>query len=297
MRKQLLFLAMTGSIFCACNNDTTGNKPKADLLASNLDTTVKPGDDFFLYANGGWIKRTPIPGSESGWGIGNMVQDEIYNRLKKINDDAAAAKNADGSIAQKIGDFWKTAMDSTKLNKEGVEPILLYFDQVNAVKTPAELLMLAAALKIKGVDGFFGDYVAQDDKNSDMMAYKMDQGGLGMPNRDYYFNTDQRTLKVRTAYKKYLFTICTALSKGDTVTAHKKATAVYDLETRLAKASRKLEDLRDPYKNYNKMNWDGLSKIAPSIDWKTYAKNIGADKVDSVIIGQPEFYTALSDEI
>jgi putative endopeptidase len=125
--KQYIALALACIFFCACNNND--NKPavtKPDLLAANLDSTTKPGDDFFLYANGGWIKRTPIPESESGWGIGNLVQDEIYNRLKKINEDAATAKNTPGTIAQKIGDFWRTAMDSSKLDRLSVTPILEY---------------------------------------------------------------------------------------------------------------------------------------------------------------------------
>jgi putative endopeptidase len=157
-------------------------------------------------------------------------------------------------------------------------------------------MVLGADLKKLGVDCFFSDYASQDDKNSEMMAYKMDQGGLGMPNRDYYFNTDERTVKVRNAYKTYLLKVCTQLAK-DPAAGQTNADAVFALESRLAKASRKLEDLRDPYKNYNKMSWAALSQIAPAINWVDYAKNAGVTKTDSVIIGQPEFYTALSNEI
>ena len=105
---QLLTIALLCTGLYACNNNSTDAK-KADLLAANIDSTVKPGDDFFEYANGGWIKKTPMPESESGWGIGNLVQDEIYSRLKKINEDAIASKNEDGTINQKIGDFWQTS--------------------------------------------------------------------------------------------------------------------------------------------------------------------------------------------
>jgi putative endopeptidase len=292
--KYIIALAVSCSVLCACNS---GEKSaKQDLLAANLDSSIKPGEDFFLYANGGWIKRTPIPESESGWGIGNMVEEEIYDRKRKINEDAAAAKNAPGTVAQKIGDFWRTAMDSVKTDKMGPESILPYLDQISNIKNTAELLTVGASLKIKGVDCFFSDYVSQDDKNSEMMAYKMDQGGLGMPNRDYYFNSDGRTVKVRNAYKAYLLKVCTQLSK-DPAAGQKNADAVYALETRLAQASRKLEDLRDPYKNYNKMSLSALSQIAPAINWVDYAKNADVTKIDSVIIGQPEFYTALSNEM
>jgi len=293
--KQLFALAITCTVFFACNNHTeTAAKP--DLLKSNLDTTVKPGDDFFVYANGGWIKRTPIPQSESGWGIGNMVEDEIYNRKRKINEDAAAATHPDGSIDQKIGNFWSTAMDSAALDKAGLAPLQNDLEKINAIKTTADLLTIGAALKVKGVDCFFSDYIAQDDKNSEMMALKLDQGGLGMPNRDYYFKTDSNTVKVRTAYKKYLVKTLQQLG-NDSATAAKNTEAIFALETRLATSSRKLEDLRDPYKNYNKMNWAGLNNIAPAISWADFAKNTGVNKVDSIIVGQPEFYAALSKEI
>ncbi len=292
--KKILAFVLACSSLCACKDGSESKK--TDLLLSNIDSTVKPGEDFFEYANGGWIKRTPMPESESGWGIGNLVQDEIYNRLKKINEDAVASTNADGSISQKIGDFWKTAMDTVALDKAGISPLQPDLDKINAIKSPTDLLALAPELDKKGVGILFSDYVAQDDKNSEMMAFKLDQGGLGMPNRDYYFKTDDRTAKVRTAYKAYLLKTFKQL-RDDDATAQKNAEAVYNLETKLATASRKLEDLRDPYKNYNKMDIAGLDKLAANINWGDYIKNLGITKLDSVIVGQPEFYTALSNEI
>ncbi|MEI8059993.1 MAG: M13 family metallopeptidase, partial [Ferruginibacter sp.] len=292
--KYIIVLVICCTVLFACISGDKAVKP--DLLAANLDSIVKPGEDFFQYANGGWIKRTPIPESESGWGIGNMVEEEIYSRKKKINEDASTAKNTPGTITQKIGDFWHTAMDSIAIEKKGPEPIIPFLDQITAIKNATDLFTVGASLKIRGVDCFFSDYVSQDDKNSEMMAYKFDQGGLGMPNRDYYFNTDERTVKVRTAYKVYLLKVCAQISK-DVATAQKNADAVFALETRLAKASRKLQDLRDPYKNYNKMSWAQLSAIAPAINWINFAKSTGVTNTDSVIIGQPEFYSALSNEI
>ena len=293
MRK-ILALALACSCLYACN-DSSGSK-KTDLLLSNIDSTMKPGDDFFEYANGGWIKKTPMPESESGWGIGNLVQDEIYNRLKKINEDAVADKQAEGTISQKIGDFWQTAMDTVALDKAGITPLQADLDKINAIKNTTDLLNLATEFDKKGVAILFSDYVAQDDKNSEMMAFKLDQGGLGMPNRDYYFKTDDRTAKVRAAYKTWLLKTFKQLGNDDAA-AQKSADAVYNLETKLATASRKLEDLRDPYKNYNKMNVEGLTKLAANIDWNNYFKGLGITKLDSVIVGQPEFYSALSNEI
>jgi len=293
MKKILAFLLACSCLY-ACNN--ASESKKTDLLLSNIDSTVKPGDDFFEYANGGWIKRTPMPESESGWGIGNLVQDEIYNRLRKINEDAVADKKPEGTISQKIGDFWQTAMDTVALDKAGIAPLKEDLAKINAIQSTTDLLNLAPELDKKGVGILFSDYVAQDDKNSEMMAFKLDQGGLGMPNRDYYFKTDERTAKVRAAYKVYLLKTFKQLG-DDEAAAQKNADGVYALETKLAAASRKLEDLRDPYKNYNKMDVEGLNKLTANIDWHNYLMGLGITKLDSVIVGQPEFYSALSNEI
>ena len=293
MKKLIVFSIVCCSL-AACNNHSSKESSKPDILAADVDSTVKPGDDFFDFANGGWIKRTTIPASESGWGIGNMVQDDIYAKLKKINEDAVNAKAANGTITQKIGDFWQSGMDSAGIEKAGLTPLAGEMQKIDAIKNTDDLINEVADLHNKGVSSLFSAGVAQDDKNSDVMAVQMSQGGLGLPNRDYYFNTDARTVKVREAYKIYLLK---TLMHIDSANAQKDADEIFALETNLAKASRKLADLRDPYKNYNKMSYAGLAAIAPAVNWGLYAKATGYNKVDSVIVGQPEFYTALSNEI
>ena len=292
MIKQLFAPSLLCVVLFSCTDKSAPAKP--DILAANIDSTVKPGDDFFMYANGGWIKRTTIPESESGWGIGNLVQEDIYDKLKKINEDAVNEKSAAGSIKQKIGDFWISGMDSAGIEKAGLTPLDADMQQIAAIKNADDIISTGAAFQNKGIACLFGAYVAQDDKNSEVMAVKMDQGGLGLPNRDYYFNTDDRTVKVRAAYQAYLLK---TFNRIDSTNAQKDADDVFALETRLAKSSRKLADLRDPYKNYNKMDRAGLTKTAPAVNWNLFAKLSGYDKVDSVIIGQPEFYTAFSNEI
>ena len=269
-------------------------KQKPDILATNLDKSVKPGDDFFLYANGGWIKRTPIPAAESSWGIGNMVTDDIYTKLKKINIDAAKIKSPKGTTNQKIGSFWRTAMDSIAIEKAGLSSISSLLKEIDAIKNTDDLISLGANFHRKGMSFAFGSYIGQDDKNSEVIAVNHSQGGLGLPNRDYYFNTDERTLKVKAAYKKYMLSTFTRLN---IVNPQKAVDEVFALETTLATASRKLADLRDPYKNYNKMSWEQLSKLAPAINWNLYEKINGTNKVDSIIIGQPEFFTALNGAV
>jgi len=289
----VLFIFIIGS---SCNNQEKGISTKKDFLAENLDTTVSPAEDFFKYANGGWIKRNPIPGEESAWGVGNLVQEDIYTRLRKINEDAAAKKPGNGSIEQKIGDFWFSGMDSTSIDKQSLQPLQADLDKINSMQSINDLVSVAAGFHSKGINVLFSDYVAQDDKNSDVMAYQLAQGGLGMPNRDYYFNTDERTEGVRKAYQAYL--IKTFMQLGnDSVKAKKNAKSVFDLETRLAKSSRKLVALRDPEKNYNKMDIGKLSRLSENLNWSDYLQKTGINKLDSVIVGQPEFYTALNTEL
>ena len=282
-------------LLAACHHPDTTAKP--DFLAANIDTTVSPREDFFAFANGGWIKRTPIPDAESGWGLGNLVQEEIYNRLKKVNDDALQTSGAAGTITQKIGDFWYSGMDSAGIEKQGLAPLDTELGAIRAIGNKEDLTKVCADLHLKGVRVLFTDYVEQDDKNSAEMALKLAQGGLGLPNRDYYFNTDARTVTVRAAYQQYLLETFEELG-ADSVTALKKCKAVFALETRLAKASRKLADLRDPYKNYNKMNLAALKRLTPDFDWALYFQRVGATStLDSVIVGQPEFYTTLNNEL
>jgi len=277
---------------------TTAQK-KPDFLAANIDHSIAPGTDFFLYANNGWIKKTPIPSSESGWGIGNLVQEEIYSRILAINKKAAVTKDMTGSTTQKIGSFWKAAMDTAAINKAGLSVLKDYFNTIDAIKTPDDLTIVAATLHVAGVNCFFSQGVSQDDKNSDAMVYRLDQGGIGLPNREYYFKTDDRTTNVREAYKKYVTQTLQQLGMTK-AGADESMEEIFELEKRLATASRKLEDLRDPYANYNKMTFNSLAADCPAINWNKYAAAVGIKPnliADSIVIGQPEFYKALSTEI
>ncbi|MBK7306651.1 MAG: M13 family metallopeptidase [Chitinophagaceae bacterium] len=292
--KKILLAITTVAIIISCNNKSAG--PKPDILAANLDSTIKPGEDFFEYANGGWLKKNPIPGEQSSWGIGNLVIEENLKRLKEISEKAAAANPAKGSNDQKIGDFWSMAMDSAKIEADGLKPIQPLLDKVNAITDVKSLVNTVSDLKKIGSNTLFSDYVYQDAKKSDAMAYNLSQGGLGLPEREYYFKTDSATINIRNEYVKYITQILTMAGEDATVAAT-AAKNILALETKLATASRKIEDLRDPYKNYNKMAITDLGKMAGNIDWVSYLKNTGVQKVDSVIVGQPEFFIALNDAL
>ena len=282
----------------------TGNKPKGstassasrDILLQNRDTSVRPGDDFFQYANGGWIKVNPIPGDETSWGIAHAVNEELYTRKRAINDGAVKDGSKDG-IQKKIADYWTTGMDSMKAEREGLQPLKEELARINAAQTPADIMTVSAHQHSIGVGSFFSEGVSQDAKRSDVMAYYLNQGGIGLPNRDYYFGKDERTAKIRAAYPAYVTRILSLSGVSDTAQAAQRAKAVIALETKLAAASRKLEDLRDPYKNYNKMAVAGLNKMSPKINWASTFQGIGVPTLDSVIVGQPEFYAALDKAV
>jgi putative endopeptidase len=296
MRLSLFAAAVATTIaICSCNQQPAiGSKP--DFLAANIDSATKPGNDFFQYANGGWIKNNPIPEAEAGWGIGNLVQEDIYSRLRKINETALTAKAAAGSLNQKIGDFWFSGMDSSNIEIQGLKPLQADLDKINGMGSVNDLISIAADFHNKGIDVLFSDYAGQDDKNSEVIVYQLNQGGLGMPNRDYYFNTDEKTINVRKAYLAYLYKTLKQLG-SDSTKAVVEANAVYNVESRMAKSARKLADLRDPYKNYNKMNMSALNSMSGNINWPLYLPKIGIKQLDSVIVGQPEFFTNLNSEL
>ncbi|MGI8951853.1 MAG: hypothetical protein ACR2FN_09760 [Chitinophagaceae bacterium] len=297
----IVFYAVCLFIVSCTTKHETSVKP--DILASNIDSTINPADDFFDYANGGWIKNNPIPEAESGWGIGNLVEEEIYDRKKTINEKALAANAANGTVTQKIGDFWYSGIDTTNIEKQGLKPLQPEINEINNIKSINDLINVTADFHNKKINVLFDDYAAQDDKNSEMIVYHLGQGGLGMPDRDYYFKTDASTVNVRKAYQNFLVRTLQQLSinnnsiLNDSAAISKEAQSVYALETNLAKASRKIEDLRDPYHNYNKMTVPQLQKLMPDFIWSIYLTRIGINKLDSAIVGQPEFFSALNKEL
>ncbi|RDJ00234.1 M13 family peptidase [Dyella solisilvae] len=291
LRRRLIALALAAATGAAFAATPDANKP--DVVASHVDATVNPGDDFFDFANGAWLKSHPIPAEESAWGIGQVVQDDLYAKLRKISEAAAAQPHAAvGSDEQKVGDFWSTGMDEALANRLGVNPLKDELARIDATKDLNSVLDEAFALQPLGVDAFFDFAVAQDEKASDVMAVHLAQGGLGLPDRDYYFNNEQGVAKARTAYVEHLHRMFKLLGADDAA-AKTSADQVMAFETALAKVSRPLADLRDPLKNYNKMAPDQLrTKYTPAIAWPA---RLQAWKLNSptVIVGQPEFFGGL----
>jgi len=264
-----------------------------DVLATNLDRSIDPGQDFFDYANGGWLARNPIPPAESSWGIGELVDEELYVKLRTINEQAAQAHAPAGSDEQKVGDFWTTAMDEAKADRLGISPLHSELALIDAIKTVPEAIDVSFALRPVGLEAFCDVSVSQDEKQSEAMAVHLTQGGLGLPDRDFYFNPDKGVAEIRQQYVAHLARMLVLLGRPE-ADAQKAAKDVMKFETALAKASRKLEDLRDPEKNYHKMSPASLTAgQTPLINWD---QRLGAMALhpDLVIVGQPEFFKAMN---
>jgi putative endopeptidase len=298
IQKMLLSATLGLCLLASCKNESgettkvrkDPNKP--DCLQSHLNDSIKPGDDFFNYANGGWVKKNPIPASENGWGIFSLVEEENKERILKLSEDASANANSKkGSNAQLIGDFFSAGMDSIGIEKLGVKAIQKEIDLINNITTKDQLIAAIAHFQTIGVSPAYGMSIYADLKNSSKNALYLNQGGLGLPDRDYYFSMDAQTSKVRQKYPFHIAKIH-SLAFGDSAQALNIATAIQVMEAKLAGSHRKLEELRDPEKNYNKMATSALISAYPNLafDKQFAAMNI---KVDTVIVGQPEFFKTL----
>lgn len=290
-----LSLCLSATLLVGCKKDGNENLAEVtDPLVTNRDTTVHPADDFFNYANGGWFKKNPIPASERSNGIFRTIGDTINAQIKQICIKSSEDKNAEkGSNQQKIGDFYASGMDEAAIEKAGLSPLNANMQKINAVKDVASLMTTIGYLHTQGASPAFGFYIGQDDKNSTQYAVFLYQGGLGMGNRDYYFNTDAETVKVRTEYVKHLEAM-QKLTGANEASAKKNAALIMKMETELAKASRKLEALRDPIRNYNKMKVADLDKTTPAVKWQPVLQAMGVKNANDVIVGQPEFFKALN---
>jgi putative endopeptidase len=258
-----------------------------------MDFSVDPGRDFFKYANGSWLARNPIPDYESGWGIGNIVDEDLYAKLRKINEESAKAQDQAGSDQQKIGDFWTTAMDEGRADALGITPLNKELALIDSINTVQDVIDVAFALRPAGVEAFCRVSVSQDEKQSEVMSVHVEQGGLGLPDRDFYFNQEKGIARIRKEYVAHIARMLKMLGRSDQDSL-KTAEEIMKFETALAKASRKLEGLRDPEKNYNKMSPEILTgRHTPLIAWDRRLAAMSLHS-DFVIVGQPEFFTALN---
>ena len=298
MKKQIIAVTVfAGAITLASFIGDVGSGKNTGIDVANLDRTVKPTEDFYHFVNGNWLKNNPIPETERGWGSFNELEKTNKAKLKMILEAAAANKAAKpGSNEQKIGDFYAAAMDSVKLNKDGISPLKEELAGIDKVANTYDLAKEIAHLHTIGVDPLFNGYIAQDPKISTEYITQFYQGGLGLPDRDYYTNTDERSKGIQKSYVEHMGNMFRIL--GDNAeTADKNARICYDIETVLAKASMTKVELRDPEKTYHKKTLKELDELTPNFNWKAYFEVVGVKGINNVIVGQPDFYTVMNSSL
>ncbi|MEO5996467.1 MAG: M13 family metallopeptidase [Chitinophagaceae bacterium] len=279
----------------SCSSPASSVPTKEFLSLKDMDPAVKPGNDFYLYANGGWLKTAVIPPTESG--VGAFL--DIYNRtkahLKEILDTVSKLKNPEGSIEQKVGDFYTSGLDSATIEKLGYDPIKPFLQKIDSIKDVKAVLQFVAEQTTIGRPLLIAQYIGADEKNSSMNIAVFGQGGLGLPDRDYYFKTDAATKNVVNAYQAYLSKLF-QLTGDDPATAAKNVMNVYELEKKFAASHRTNVELRDPQSNYNKMAVADLDAKMPLIGWKQLLHYLSIE-TDSVNVGQPAYYAAVNDQM
>lgn len=282
-------LLLTGFVGCKQKTDTT----QKFIDTSAFDSSVKPGDNFYQFVNGKWLKTAVIPSTESS--VGSFL--DVYNRTKEhikgILEEVSKGSNPDGSIEQKVGDFYASGMDSVTIEKRGYEPIKPTLQEIDGIKDTKGLVAFVAKQQTQNEGILYAPYVAADDKNSSMNILAFYQSGLGLPDRDYYFKTDSATIAVQKAYQTYLKKLF-ILTGTDSVTAVKNVADIYDLEKKIASSHRTNVELRDPKSNYNKLSVADLQKKMPAFDWVTVINTLGV-KADSVNVNQPAFYAKVNE--
>jgi putative endopeptidase len=265
-----------------------------DPLVAHIDTTVKPGDDFFQYANGKWFKENPIPASEHSNGSWRLKQDTINAQIRMICESSAALTNAEkGSNKKKIGDFFFTGMDSLTLNKKGIDDLKKDLFMIDGIHNKMGIVRAAAYIYIVAGSPMFSFGVGQDDRISSKNVIFIWQGGLSLPDKRFYFDVDSSSMRIRQKFIVHVSNIFRIIGCDDEKAKY-AADNLMKLETSIAKASRNREDLRDPLKNYNKISFKQLTESTPDFDWKIFTEGVGLRTVDTVIVGQPEFLTALN---
>ncbi|GHT18897.1 peptidase M13 [Bacteroidia bacterium] len=285
MKKNIFYLTfislMMVTASCKDNNKVNG------IEVANLDTSVNAGDDFYRFACGGWMDSHPLEAEYARYGTFDAMGEKSKEQVRALIDEIAQKDNAQGTVAQKIGDLYTLALDSTRRNADGNSPLLPYLAQVNSLSDKKSIAATLAWMDNNGYSAFFYSGVGADDKNSALNIFHIVQGGISLGDRDYYLQQDARMQEIRSKYVETIEKLF-ALAGYTPEDGKKASTAVLQIETQLAQAAFTREKRRDPEANYHKISTAKLVKIAPAIDWTTYFKDLGISEIADLDLGQVE---------
>ena len=295
MRTKLVFIPLIMADLLICNAATASEQsqaaPKVPRFSTNyIDQAVQPGSDFYEYADGNWVKHNPVPPDKSRWGGFMELQERNWFLIHQILDDCLATEPPPNSPARKVADFFRSAMDTNRLEQLGFKPIQPQLKRIGDLSSTEDVLRLLADFHGHGIDACFGRAPSPDARNSSVYAFYLSQGGLGLPDRDYYLS--DRFSKQREAYVVHIAKMFSLLGE-DSTSAKAHAATVVDMETSLAKASKSRVDLRDPIANYHKMAVADILRDFPAAPISTYLTEAGIGSVSEIIVRQPEFFQAL----
>jgi putative endopeptidase len=302
MKLKLKYLMLSGAVLLSAAAFTPDGKKNADgpptkfIDPANMDLSVKPGDDFFEYANGTWIKQNAIPAKETRWGSFNILHQENTDKLLGLLKEVSKTPGLpQGSLKQRVGDLFASGMDSVAIEKLGYNPIKPDLARINKV---AGLNGVISEIVYERVNGegspLFGFGVGQDSKHPTKNIVEFNQGGTSLPDRDYYLKDDARTKKVQDAYRQYIITLFT-LTGTSKANAEKNAATIFAMETTLAKAQLSRVAMRDPNKTYNKFATVDFDKSTPHLNWSKLMPLMKVVGQDTVLVAQPDFFKATDD--
>jgi len=291
MKKAFIAMMVAGTIIAGgCGPKEEQGTPAIDL--KNMDLSINPADDFFRYCNNNWLKNNPIPEEYTSYGAFTEIDQHNEKLIQGIIDEASKDVNAtQGSVSQKIRDFYNTGMDTVAINERGYSELLPYFEKVEALNDKADLATLLGFMHSNGFGGFFNAGGGTDPKNAEMVIMHLFQGGLSLPDRDDYLTEESQ--EMREKYVEHVSKMF-QLVGVDADAALAKAQAILDLETQLAKSSLSRVERRDPERTYNMRTLVELQKSTPNFNWATYFKQAGAPEFNDLNVGMPDFINALN---
>ena len=290
--KNILYGLMLLLLGMACNKDVKDSPKRNYVDVSGIDSTTKPGDNFFRYVNGKWYDTIPIADDQVGIGSYQFLNIPQKELLQTILEEASDTINPEGSIEQKVGDFYASGMDTATINQRGYKPIQPLLDRIEAIDGISNLMFFVADEVKSGNYSIIAGYIAPDDQNSSINMVHVVQTGLGLPDRDYYFKTDAPSVGIQNAYKNYIKTLFQLTGSSDEE-ASKRADKVYNIEKQFAESHKTRIEQRDVKANYHKLAVTDIEKNQPNIGWASLLNTLGFE-ADSIDVAQPAYYDTLN---